>query len=202
MAINLKLIQVFHWGWKLFKVYQRGWKGGSPFLSPVLKKFPDWVDIDCWFESIKPSKLNQACAQIWTYWSLRTLCLHCHLGPLQSTTINPNHLPTLHLLGFAPHHSLSLPSLLVCHLGQSFQLLHTTTFVIFVHAWMTCLGCVKNFQNALERSLIRLKEVRAASTIKRMDCELLGAQIELVCKPRTIPITTIFSKEVQWINWF
>jgi hypothetical protein len=56
---------------------------------------------------------------------------------------------------------------------------------------------MKNFQNALERSLIRLKEVRAASTIKRMECELLGAQIELVCKPRTIPITTIFSKEVQ-----
>jgi hypothetical protein len=30
----------------------------------------------------------------------------------------------------------------------------------------------------------------------------LGVQIELVCKPKTIPITTIFSKEVQWINWF
>jgi hypothetical protein len=55
----------------------------------------------------------------------------------------------------------------------------------------------KNFQSALERSLIRLKEVRAASTIRQMECELLGAQIELVCKPKPIPITTIFSKEVQ-----
>jgi hypothetical protein len=55
----------------------------------------------------------------------------------------------------------------------------------------------KNFQNALERSLIRLKEVKAASTIRQMECELLGVQIELVCKPKTIPITTIFSKEVQ-----
>ncbi len=95
--------------------------------------------------------------QIWTYQSLHTLCLHCHLGSLQSTTLNPSHLLVLCLLGFAPHHSLSLPSLLICHLVQSFQLLRTTTFVIFVHAWMTYLGCMKkNFQNASKRSLIKL----------------------------------------------
>jgi hypothetical protein len=50
--------KMFHWGWKLFKVYQPKRKGGSSFLSPVLKKFPDWMDMIRWFELIELSKLN------------------------------------------------------------------------------------------------------------------------------------------------
>jgi hypothetical protein len=29
---------------------------------------------------------------------------------------------------------------LVCHVVQSLQLLHTTTFVSYVHTWLNCLG--------------------------------------------------------------
>jgi len=75
------------------------------------KTIPDWMDMDHWFESIELSKLNWACAQIWTYRNLHTFCFCCHPSSLQSITLNPNHLPIFCLLGFAPHHSCRNPTL-------------------------------------------------------------------------------------------
>lgn len=36
------------------------------------------------------------------------------------------------------------------------------------------------------------REVKTALAVRRLECELLGAQIGLVCKPRMVHITTIF----------